>query len=129
MACVARALMLDVLQFEAFGKRDVAIKNEEAAGAFAAAASKAAARIAAYQVQSSDLNAQSADLNEKARAVGVMPKVKHFDGDDEEDTGKQQEEDTRNPAMFAYARQHPPHPAVSLPNNSESARPKPSSQI
>jgi hypothetical protein len=61
--CLCRArirlpLRHNALQFEAFGKRDVAIKNEEAAGAVAAAASRAAARIAAYQAQGADLNVQ-----------------------------------------------------------------------
>jgi hypothetical protein len=94
--------------------------------AAASAALLAAATASSAAPHKSDKLARKVTVP-SARAVGVMPKVILFDGDDEGDTGKQQPEDIMIPAMFAYAHQQLPHPAVSLPTNTESARPKPSS--
>ena len=104
---------------------DAAAVVAKAVPAAASAASTAAAGVSAVPCKADKL-ARKVTVP-SARAVEVMPKIIHFDGDDEEVTGKQPQEDVMIPAMFACVDQQLQHPAVSLPINTESARPKPSS--
>ena len=90
-----------------------------------ASAAAAAAALAAVPAASSKVDKwPKKHMAPSARAVGVMPKIIQFDGDDEKDAREHQLEDSRTPAMFAYANQYL-QPASSFPNNTESARPKP----
>jgi hypothetical protein len=95
------------------------------ANAVPVAASASAAALAAVPAASSKADKwPKKHMAPSARAVGVMPKIIQFDGDDERDAREHQLEDSRAPAIFANANQHP-QTALSFPNNTESARPKP----